>query len=229
MASLAAFAHSSCHLVPHRSSLMCVKLLVLEVWNLTAVVAAAVLSAVDRSFPVGRTQERHKVEGLVVYCPFRPFKDPVPQTPTQQYKEAHLILESLLKLGWSTGAPRSPCGTLSFQTVPAQPFCCPEQWSQCGVCSLLYGVVHMGHTDRPCFRGQYHQSGTNSTSLHPHISILIWRELMAEGKQKLRKSDKTNFVLPPLSWEAWESSGRTLLESTSVCRFSQHSWRIIAL
>lgn len=27
---------------------------------------------------------------------------------------------------------------------------------------------------------------------------------MAEAKQKLRKTDKTNFALPPLSWEAWE-------------------------
>lgn len=61
--------------------------------------------------------------------------------------------ESTKNLAEGQKPPSSPFRRLSFQTVLHNSFATPEQWNQCGVCSLLYGLVHMGQAAKPSFLG----------------------------------------------------------------------------
>lgn len=143
---------------------------------------------------LGRTQEWHKVEKTGNFLPISATQGPCPPEPYQVLQKGTFDFEKTTK---SLTEGQEPCSSpfrrMGFQTVSHRSFAIPEQWSQCGVCSLLYELVHMGQTGRHCILGWF------GNLLHQFTPMCSHKDLKrGNGKQKLRKPDEINFALPPL-------------------------------
>lgn len=137
---------SSCHLLKRLNRKICVKLVVLKGWNSESI--GAVLSPTDRWLPRDQAGLRSGMrwKELVMCCHSRTLAT----SPYQAVQRSTLVFEeSTENLAEEQETPSFPFWRLSFQTVLHNGFAVPEQGSQCGVYSLLYGLAHVSQAAKP--------------------------------------------------------------------------------
>ena len=93
------------------------------------------------------------MEGTCNLLPVSAAQGPCPPDPYQAVQSTFDFEESTKILAEEQEPPSSPFGRLSFRKVLHNSFAIPEQWSQRGVRSLLYGLVHLGQAARSCLLG----------------------------------------------------------------------------